>query len=336
MITHCVIGAGASGILLILLLLHSRQVYPNDIVLIDPYMDGGDLSRRWSPVLSNTPWSATLNSIRTYIPTAPLPDWSLQLPLDKPTPVGTISKLLRELLKPQLSSIQYIQASVTAANWSQDHWDIQTSLGTVIQARKVHFTTGAQPKQLSHPIPSIPLEVALDLNRLSTYITPGQTALVFGTAHSGTIVLKNLATLGCSKVYAAHTGISAFKWARDGEYDGVKLEAAAIADDIVHLRYPAIQLTPLDTVEQVLSETPIDWVVYAIGFKTILSFTVTVSGQPIQTDLYDGRTGRLTHAPNAWGFGIAYPSLAPDAIHWDVGISSFLEHIHRQLPHILS
>jgi hypothetical protein len=37
-----------------------------------------------------------------------------------------------------------------------------------------------------------------------------------------------------------------------------------------------------------------------------------------------------------WGFGIAYPSQAPDGIHWDVGVSSFLEHIHGQTSSIVS
>jgi hypothetical protein len=35
--------------------------------------------------------------------------------------------------------------------------------------------------------------------------------------------------------------------------------------------------------------------------------------------------------PNAWGFGIAYPSQAPDGIHFDVGVASFIEHISNNI-----
>jgi hypothetical protein len=39
---------------------------------------------------------------------------------------------------------------------------------------------------------------------------------------------------------------------------------------------------------------------------------------------------------NAWAFGIAYPNLATDGIHYDVSIPAFTKHIQNHLPDILS
>jgi len=336
MFNHCIVGAGASGILLILLLIESRHVYPKDIALIDPQLDGGDLTRKWYPVISNTPWSVTINAIRKFLPSLTIPTWALEMQMEKPTPVGKISRLLVDLLAPYRNEIKYFQASAQTVNWSNGTWIITLSNGNTLQSGKVHLTFGSESKSLSYPVPSIPLEIALDSRKLSDYIRGDETVVVFGTAHSGTLVLKNLVDSAVKKVYALHTGTAAFKWARDGEYDGLKLEAAAIADDIVHLKYPAIQLIPLSEVDRLPPSSTLDWVIYAIGFQSRKSCKILVDGSEIDSTLYDGRSGRLTNAPNAWGFGIAYPSLAPDAIHWDVGISSFLEHIHRQIPQILS
>jgi hypothetical protein len=75
-------------------------------------------------------------------------------------------------------------------------------------------------------------------------------------------------------------------------------------------------------------------VIYAIGFQPSAGTTISLDGSPIMTG-YDGKTGALTNVPRAWGFGIAYPSQAPDGVHWDVGISSFLDHMAAQVSSIV-
>ena len=44
-----IVGAGVAGLLLVLLL----KPHTQNIVLIDPHHDGGDLVRRWHAVVSN-------------------------------------------------------------------------------------------------------------------------------------------------------------------------------------------------------------------------------------------------------------------------------------------
>jgi cation diffusion facilitator CzcD-associated flavoprotein CzcO len=329
MYRQCIIGAGISGILLILLLIQTHHIPPDSIVIIDPHFDGGALTRSWAPVTSNTPWSVTYKALKRYLSSYEFPEWATTLPMDQPTPVSKISALVMDLIKPHLKSIKCIKGYVSQVSWANNTWSVTVG-PTTIGSQKIHFTFGSSPKSLDLPTPSIPLEIALDSRRLQDYIQPNQKVLVFGTAHSGTLIIRNLTNLG-AQVTAVYSGSTPFKWARDGEYDGVKLEAAEIADDIVHLKYPSVKLLPLG--EFILTEA--DWVVYAIGFEQDNRLVVLVDGQQTTYSKYNGWTGKLADVPNAWGFGIAYPSLAPDAVHRDVGISSFVEHINRQLTSIL-
>jgi hypothetical protein len=200
---------------------------------------------------------------------------------------------------------------------------------------------GAVPRALDLPLSSIPLEIALDGDRLKRYVTPGQRVLVFGTMHSGTLVLRNLVK-GCgaqvTAFYKESGAAGPFAWSRDGAYDGIKGEAAEIADAIVrgefgdeHLRIHEVG----DTAALLRAALSSDWVVYAMGFQP-RPFSLEVDGAPVSAAAYNGATGALDAAPRAWGFGTAYPNRAPDGIHWDVSVAAFLTHIRAQLPALLS
>ena len=317
-----------------MILLLNQAAFPlESIICIDPYFDGGSLSRKWNTVISNTPWSATLESIRTYLPKASIPAWAAALPPDSTTPVSTISKLIRELVKPILLKIQLIQARVKELSWSSNTklWTIHAS--KTFDVNKIFLTNGSHPKVLDLSIPSIPLEVALDARRLSSYIEPHQKVLVFGTQHSGSIVMKNLLDSSAYVTAIYKVGNPPFRFARDGDYDGLKRDSAVFADDVMKGLYP-IKTIASDNLSEIVRESrTADWVVYAIGFERN-TIPIIIDGTPY-APVYDGHTGKLS-CPNAWGFGIAYPSLAPDEIHWDVGISSFVEHISKQLDFIIT
>lgn len=332
MYTHCIVGAGVSGLIL-LLLLAEADVPLESIILIDPYFDGGDLANKWSTVLSNTPWSVTYNSLKQYLPKSFIPAWASALPLDKPTTVFEISRLIREMATQRFSSIKMVQGLVKKAVYDTN-WSVHIQKDTVaeiIQSSKVYFTFGSTPKQLDLSIPTIPLEVALDVHRLRQYIQPKDKIIVFGTAHSGVLVLKNMADCNAQTV-GIYRGVKPFVYARDGAYDGIKLDGAVYADEITEGKYPTIKLVQMANISDIIRETrSATWCVYATGFEQRNTIYVEVNGECKDLRKYSATSGMLTDCPNAWGFGIAYPSQAPDGIHFDVGVSSFLEHIHRQL-----
>ena len=334
----CIIGAGASGILLSLLL-QQFGLPTNDFCIIDPHFDGGDLQRKWPNVISNTPWSATTDAFRRCLPSLDLPKWSKELPPDQPTPLRTIAKLLRDLF--HAAKFQTVRGTVQRTIWKPEDgtWIVYVQSGTgitEINATRILFAQGSIPKHYDMPIPSIPLEVALDVDRIKTYVKPSDQVIVFGTNHSGIVALKNLIDSGVDKIVGVHKGLKPFIWARDGEYQGLKLDGAAIADSIISGKYPSVRLVSYDNTPNLIRETRnATWVIYATGFQPDTTIRVSDESTDISHREYDPNTGVLKNAPNAWGFGIAYPSQAPDGIHYDVGISSFLEHFYKQIPSIL-
>jgi hypothetical protein len=203
----------------------------------------------------------------------------------------------------------------------------------IITSTAIILTYGADPKELDIPVPSIPLEVALNKDRLSTYIEPHHKVVVFGTRHSGIYVLKNLVDCSVNSIVGIHKEKEPFLFARDNNYDGIKLGGATIADAILKGSYPSIRLVQTSNLSTILREVrSADWVVYAIGFQP--RHTLKITKDSIEQSLAYDLSGSIINCPSTWGFGIAYPSQAPDGIHWDIGVSSFLEHIHRQISSI--
>jgi len=331
----CIIGGGVAGLLL-LLLLNKNGVDLSTVTIIDPHFDGGDLSRKWTTVMSNTPWSKTLNAIQTYLP-------ELNITSDKdpsrPTKLIEIAQAILQLAKPILTRAKQVQGYVkscaydtTLATWTVTY-DVSGRQST-LHCEKLVFTQGSRPRTLNLPIPSIPLDVALDVGRLGNVVAKGQKAILFGTMHSGTIVIRNCATLGLNTTAYYNTDLP-FYWDRDGNYDGIKGESADIADAIVSGTIPVSLVNIKDTAELIRTSREADWVIYSMGFCPRDDILVTVNGDIRQYTKYDGSTGRLEMEAPAWGFGVAYPNRAPDGVHWDVGVAPFLEHMALQIPNLL-
>jgi len=326
----CIVGAGITGLLL-LLLLQDAGADLSKVTIVDPFYDGGDLARKWGPVLSNTPWSKTVTALTTQCPSLTI--GSSTDPTSN-TPLIEIAHLIRTLSESALKKVTQIQGTVVSANYTQNQWTVTVAAGSsqrLVQVAQLILAPGGEGKTLDLAIPSIPLDIALDSIRLSKYIRPNTTVLVFGTMHSGTLVIKNLAALGAS-VTAYYTSPEPFYWDRDGKYDGIKAEAATIADDIVSGKIP-VSLVPIkDTAAVIRSSRAADWVVYAMGIAPRI-VKLCVDGVETPSTTYSETTGKLGDLP-AWGFGVAYPNRAPDGVHWDVGVTPFLEHMKKQIPAI--
>lgn len=325
-----IVGAGVAGLLLLLLL----KPHTQNIVLIDPHHDGGDLVRRWHAVVSNTRWEQALQALE---PHSQIPAWARQLSGEQPTTLATLARLVREVAAPALRDITLIQASVVSAAHENGAWTLQLSAGEprTLRANTLVLATGATPKQLNLPIPSIPLEVALDPSRLKDYIQATENVVVFGTRHSGTLVLKNCLDAGARSVTGIYKGTAPFSYARDGDYDGIKLDAATYADQMMVNPPPNLHFARCDHMSCVVRATrTADWVIYATGFEPRV-VPLIVGGATVDPTAYDGKTGAIRGAPAAWGFGVGYPSLAPDGVHWDVGVAPFVEHMRSQVQRIL-
>jgi pyruvate/2-oxoglutarate dehydrogenase complex dihydrolipoamide dehydrogenase (E3) component len=230
-----------------------------------------------------------------------------------------------------LKQVTQIQGVVTQANYISDQqiWKVQYGTQT-LSTKKLIIAPGGEPKALDLPMSSIPLEIAIDQTRLQHYVKPGDKALVFGTLHSGTLVIRNLAAIGAD-VTAFYNSPLPFYWSRDGAYDGIKEEAAQIADDIVAGKIAVKLVSNKDTSAVIRASSGAKWVTYAMGFQPRL-VDIRIDGTPRSPTEYNATTGKMYYG--AWGFGIAYPNVAPDGIHRDVSVAAFLEHMKRQISEI--
>jgi hypothetical protein len=289
--------------------------------------------------MSNTPWKATLNAIIRFVPGVEFPPWATALDPDAASPLSQIIRLIRELAQTALQAVTRIQGRATATNWNSHTslWDteIQTQRGLLtIGTSALIIATGGEPKFLDTGIPSIPLDVALDPARLVCYIQPGQRIAVFGIRHSGIIALRSALATPAGSVTGFYRGPVPFTFADEGDYDGLKLEGAATARAYMSAPPDRLRLRPF--IDGIEFRDEFDWAVYATGFNRKCEFPFHINGVPASLSRYDGKTGRLLEAPNVWGFGLAYPSQAPDGVHWDVGIAPFLEHMSRQIVDIIN
>ena len=316
----CIIGSGAAGLLL-LYNLEKGGIRPEQVIVIDPHLCGGDLNEKWYCVRSNTVWRQLLEAV-PYTSEK----WSSLNP-DEPCLLSNYIEYLKDAVKSYLNNCE-VHCTYATKVWNENStWNIKLKTSeTPLTADVLLLATGSEPKHLDLPYPSIPLSVALNKEKLSSYVKPKQHILLFGTAHSASLIAKNIVDLGAT-VTNFYASPKPFYFDRDGEYDGLKQDAAQIADRILANEFP-VKLVPIQDTAAVIRQTKsVDAVIYAIGFE---------ARDPFGLNQYDGQTGQIQGYTTAWGFGIAYPNVAPDGIHRDVSIPAFQAHIQKQMPNILS
>lgn len=322
----CILGSGAAG-LLVLYNLEKAGVDPSTITVIDPTHTGGDLMNKWAKVRSNTTWRQIFEAVPSRSSFAE--PWTHLNP-DEPVELRLVIKYLQSTVKDYLSKTTLRTDLVSSVQrHGETSWKLLLKHGKQpVFADVVFFCQGSDPKSLDLPFPTIPLEVALDRQRLSEWVTPTQHILLFGTAHSGALIAKHLVDCG-AQVTNFYATEKPFYFASEGAYDGVKQDAEVIARAILQGAYPSLTLESVHDLSALIrASKTASACVYACGFEPRLIGD--------SWSYYDGKTGRLEETTTAWGFGIAYPNKASDDIHWDVSIPAFQAHIQAQMPSILT
>lgn len=324
-----IVGFGIAGQLLLLELLQ-RNNSPEKIIVFDENFLGGALVTHYGEVTSNTPWEKTRRALAEY------PMWSAPIlqkgdqtfQLTQCMPVSTIARYCLEVARIASLNVEKITTRVKSIQPQplNGEWSVTHTFGTHT-IKKLFLCHGAEEKGFELCLPKLPLTIALDKLVLAKHVTKSDSILVFGLAHSGTILLKHLGELEIptTAVYKTHTP---FLYARDGEYDGIKEESATIADDILANKYPSIKLQKFDDTFSLLNAVrKATKVIYATGFTPRL-----LDGQPTT---YNPETATL--GLNLFGYGIAFPGITEvnGKKYVDVSVLSFQEQIRRTLPTII-
>lgn len=324
-----IVGLGPAGILF---LAHCPPEIHKDVIVFEPSAVGGALATEYGAVVANITKSIITTAFRA------VPRWATaefkhltkygdaQCPL-----LSDVVKQFRELIAPDLRSVTYHSSRVNKYERVATAWKLAAG-GKLFEAQKLILAVGAIPKILDLPTPVIPLPVALNPSLLSNYVSQEDAVVVFGTAHSGTLALQNLRTVGVKKLFGIYKGDTPFQYARDGFSEGIKQESATIADDLVATRWAdLIPLSDFSAAHRCVAEATA--VVYAIGF-TSPGITYFLNGE--EKPFFTG--SMASPEINAWGFGIGYPSpyTGPDGKQYpDVGFGGFVSAIQAALPSVL-
>jgi len=332
-----IIGCGASGSLCLLELARKGRDL-STITVIDPYFDGGDLGRRWGAVKSNTKWQQIVDSLSQYpSAAAPIAELGKAYGPEDICLLSDLANLLQQAVRPLLQSVNLHVDTCKKLKKTEAGCSIDLVAGGEVPETfgRVFLCQGGVEKQLDYGKPVIPLDIALDPVRLRRLIRPGQTVTVVGLSHSGTLVLRNLNDLGIS-LQGVYDTEKPFYFARDGCYDGIKEEAATIADMIVAKTLPVKLVSTKDMKNLVKVLTKTDWIVLSIGF-TARSLPITaVDGTQLNEVDYSPTTALVAGQPDLYGFGLSYPGVSEieGKAYKDISIPSFVQQIQRCLAEI--
>ncbi len=331
-----VIGAGPAGIAAVGKLL-DLGISDRDIAWIDPSFAAGDVGARWRSVSSNTKvgtFLEYLNGAKSFrfseAPPMPLtetdPEETCALALVA-DPLTWITGHLR-------TRVDIFETTATGLVLANRRWQIETEQQHLTSANVI-LAVGATPKTLNYPqLQEIPLEVALDPEKLAEEPLENATVAVFGSSHSSMIVLPHLLRHPVAKVVNFYRSPLKYAVYLDDwilfDDSGLKGRAAVWARENIDGVLPdRLQRCLVDgpDFDETLAEC--DLAVYTVGLERRM---LPETRQWGRLD-YNPDNGIL--APGLFGVGIAFPARAVDRygyVEYRVGLKKFTDHLDEVLP----
>ncbi len=331
-----VVGAGPAGIAAIGRLL-DRGIPPEKIAWIDPAFAAGDVGQKWRSVSSNTHAGLFLD----FFDGSPAFRFSAAppMPLREIDPSQTCALALvadpLEWVTGHLRQrVDSYQTTARTLHLAQRRWLIEADLGT-LASTNVILAVGAEPRKLSYPqLVEIPVEVALDPDKLAELSLQNAIVAVFGSSHSTMIALPNLLRHPIPKVINFYRSPLRYAIYFDDWilFDDVGLKGRAATwareniDGVLPDRLKRCSIFSPEFDEK-LAEC--DHVIYTVGFERRRLPETPQWGALA----YNRRNGIL--APGLFGLGIAFPEYAPDRYGYGqfrVGLKKFLDYLDCVLP----
>ena len=331
-----VIGAGPAGIAAVGRLL-DHGVAGERIAWIDQAFAGGDIGQKWRSVSSNTHAALFLeyfNGSKAFrfceAPPMPLKEIDPQ----ETCALGLVAEPLVWITEQLRERVDALTTTATALFLENRQWRIATEQRDTF-AKNVILAVGADPKRLCHPgLQEIPVQVALDPDKLAEEPLEGATVAVFGSSHSSMIVLPNLLRHPVKRIVNFYRSPLKYAVYLDDwilfDDTGLKGQAAVWAreniDGVLPDRLERCWVSSPEFAEKLAQ---CDRVVYTVGFERR---KLPETPQWGQLD-YNRTNGIL--APGLFGVGIAFPQYAEDPYGYGqfrVGLKKFMDHLDAVLP----
>lgn len=197
-----IVGAGFAGITALAVLIN-EEIEPKTIAWIDPEFNVGRVGKYYREV----PGNIQAKHLTEYVENCPLFKGIESAALEKLYTYDPEQfQFLEVIVDPLLDFTAYlqnmvvpIQDAVVSLTRIGDYWDVETST-SVLHAKKVILAIGAKPKSLHYNIPEIPLDDALNKNKLAQHVSSDDCVAVFGAMHSAMLVLKYLSECSVKKI----------------------------------------------------------------------------------------------------------------------------------------
>lgn len=332
-----VIGAGPAGIAAIGKLL-DEGVISQTILWIDPEFAVGDLGRLWQNVPSNTTvalFLKFLTSVQAFDYVNCPKDFALNhADLEQTCQLALMVDPLQWITDQLTSRVHFLVGMAQELFFSEQVWHIILN-DKSIAAKNVILATGAEPKTSAlASLPIIPLQDAMDAERIHQHIQASDTVAVFGSSHSAVLVLRNLVENGVQRIVNFYRSPLRYAVYLDDwilfDDTGLKGSTATWAREYLDNK----ALTPIARVysneENLQHHLPYcQKIVYALGFERRL--LPIIKGYGVLP--YNEECGIL--APGLFGLGIGFPEskLNPLGIREHrVGLWKFMDYLQRVLP----
>ena len=331
-----VIGAGPAGIAAVGRLL-DQGIPREKIAWIDPAFAGGDLGQKWRSVSSNTivgTFLSYLNGSSAFRFSEAPPTPLREVDPEETCALGLVAEPLVWITEHLRERVKVFETTATALSLARRQWTIETGRQEVA-SENVILAVGAVPKKLSHPhLDEIPVEVALDPEKLAEQPLEGATVAVFGSSHSSMIALPHLLRQPVERVINFYRSPLKYAVYLDDwilfDDTGLKGRAADWARENIDGVYPErLERCWVSSSEFPEKVAACDRVVYTVGFERR---KLPETRQWGQLD-YNPANGII--APGLFGLGIAFPEYAEDPYgygQYRVGLKKFMDYLDSVLP----
>lgn len=331
-----IVGAGAAGIAVIGKLL-DQGIKGADILWVDPSFESGDLGKLWRNVSSNTTVEL-FHKFFEVVDSFDYPSWRTNFQMQNENPshtcqLGLVADLLSEITKTLKGKVATEKGFVKNLSQGDRTWKLHTAEG-IFESENVVLATGAEPSVLPFvDKETIPMQVAMDADRLKKAYAPDETVAVFGASHSAVIVIRYLIEQGAKRVINFYQGPLRFA-VPQGDWilfdnTGLKGNTAIWAKENLFGKLPKALERHHSNSDNINTYLPqCDKVVQAVGFHPRIP---NIEGYP--DCAYNNKTGII--APGLFGFGIAFPEQATDRagnVELRVGLWKFIDYLMRVMP----
>ena len=328
MLDYIILGGGLSGIIT-LSIIHNK--YPSKTIgwIDNNNFTGGDLVK-YPEVPANTPYPVLvkfIEKIYNNINFARSSDEICNLVDNGIFKLKCLAKELKIISNHirTLKNVTMINDYINRMEYIDNTWGVYGELNNYSSTRVV-ICNGSIHKKLNYNIPAIPVEIALNPEKLRKLDIKNKKLAVFGNSHSGILILKNLYDLSCNHVtniiktsikipYMDENNIEIYQ---ESGIRGVGLEWAnkfMVPENKTNIKI--VKYTDFD-------QASYDYVIYSIGLVR-RNLSIKINDTPLIIDPAFNETGLLSK--NLYGLGVAYPEyyILNGDTEYKVGIGGFFQ-----------